>query len=158
MPYLIDGHNLIPHILGLDLAEMDDEIQLIQHLQKFSRISRKNIDVYFDNAPAGMAQTQKYGRVTAHFIRSGRTADDAIIARLKSLGRSAKNWQVVSSDRQVAASAQSLGARVIPADAFAQTIITEPETRTDPGGKIDPKLDPNEIDAWLDVFGRGGDD
>ena len=28
MPYIIDGHNLIPNVPGLDLNKIDDEIQL----------------------------------------------------------------------------------------------------------------------------------
>ena len=31
MPYLIDGHNLIPK-MGLKLADLDDEMQLIELL------------------------------------------------------------------------------------------------------------------------------
>ncbi len=35
MPYLIDGHNLIPKV-GLRLDSMDDEMDLLAHLQEFS--------------------------------------------------------------------------------------------------------------------------
>ena len=37
MPYLIDGHNLIPK-LGLRLDLPDDEMQLIGILQEFCRL------------------------------------------------------------------------------------------------------------------------
>src|SRR4026207_107874 len=99
MPYLIDGHNLIPK-LGLRLDSMDDEMELIPFLQEFCRRERKQVDVYFDGAPPAQAGTRKLGAVTAHFVRLGTTADDAIRTRLKTLGKSAKNWVVVSSDRQ----------------------------------------------------------
>ena len=36
MPYLIDGHNLIPK-LGLRLESLDDEMELIAILQEFCR-------------------------------------------------------------------------------------------------------------------------
>lgn len=158
MPYLIDGHNLIPKLPGLSLRSMDDEVQLIQRLQEYCRQSRKNAEIYFDNAPPGQARTQGYGRVKAHFIRAGRTADEAIIARLRSLGRGAKNWRVVSSDRQVAAAARSLQAQVISSEAFAGTMLAAgPEDRDDPGVETDLSLDPAEVDAWLDLFNKGGD-
>ena len=158
MPYLIDGHNLIPKVPGLSLESMDDEIQLIQQLQDFCRQSGKSVEVFFDNAPAGQARTQKYGRVKAHFIRAGRTADDAIIASLGSLGRAAKNWLVVSSDRQVAAAARSFHARVIPSDEFARSMmVVEPEIQSDPGIDSDLSLNQAEIDEWLYLFGDGGE-
>ncbi len=157
MPYLIDGHNLIPKVPGLSLESIDDEIQLIQQLQDFCSQSGKSVEVYFDNAPAGQARTQKFGRVKAHFIRTGRTADDAIIARLRSMGRAAKNWLVVSSDRQVAAAARSFRARVIPSDEFARSLkVIEPENQSDPGIDSDLSLDQAEIDEWLYLFGDGG--
>jgi predicted RNA-binding protein with PIN domain len=62
--------------------------------------------VFFDRAPAGMAGIQQYGLVRAHFVREGTTADAAIMAYLKKLGKRAKNSTVVSSDRQVLAAAR----------------------------------------------------
>lgn len=41
MPYLIDGHNLIPK-LGLRLDSMDDEMELVAILQEYARLERKN--------------------------------------------------------------------------------------------------------------------
>jgi len=156
MPFLIDGHNLIPQVPGLSLEAMDDEIQLIQYLQGFCRQSGKNVEVYFDNAPAGQARTQRYGCVKVHFIRTGRTADEAIIARLRGLGRGAKNWQVVSSDRRVATEARSFQAQVIPSSEFARSLLSVGrEDRSKPEVDADLSLDPDEIDEWLDLFGGG---
>ena len=159
MPYLIDGHNLIPKIPGLSLKSINDEIELIERLQDFCRQTGKKAEVYFDNAPAGQARAQNYGRVKAHFVRSGRTADQAIIARLDSLGRAAKNWQVVSSDRQVAHSARSYQARVISSEAFAKSLSSMDEKdRSDLEVDSDISLDPSEVDEWLDLFEGGGED
>ena len=95
MPYLIDGHNLIPKVAGLSLKAVDDEMQLIELLQEFCRIGASRWR-YFDNSPPGQPGSGAFGPVTARFVREGRTADDAIAARLKRLGRSARNWTVVS--------------------------------------------------------------
>jgi hypothetical protein len=77
MPYLIDGHNLIPKT-GLRLDAVDDEMELIMMLQEFLRRSRREAEVYFDGAPPGEALTKRFGRVTAHFVPLGTTAESAI--------------------------------------------------------------------------------
>src|SRR5690554_1297675 len=118
MPYLIDGHNLIPK-LGLRLDSIDDEQELIALLQEFCRLEQRKVEVFFDGAPPQHAGTRKIGRVTAHFVRVGNTADDAIRSRLKRLGRGAKNWTVVSSDRQVQAEAGAVQAEIMSSEAFA---------------------------------------
>ena len=97
MPYLIDGHNLIPKLAGFSLSAMDDEMQLISLLQTFSRVRRQPVEVYFDRAPAGHAGVRRFGTITAHFVPSSRTADDAIRERLARLGADARNWRVVSA-------------------------------------------------------------
>ena len=119
MPYIIDGHNLIPKLPGMHLDMVDDEMQLVELLQDFCRQRRKQVDVYFDNAPAGGLKVQKYGAVTAHFTRSGIPADEAIRARLGRLGRESRNWTVVSSDRAVQAYARSAKAQIISSEIFA---------------------------------------
>src|SRR5687768_12705029 len=118
MPYLIDGHNLIPK-LGLHLDSIDDEMELISILQEFCRRTRKQMEVFFDGAPTPHAGTRKMGTVTAHFVQLGTTADNAIRNRVKRLGKSAKNWIVVSSDRQVQAESRAAQAEVVSSDAFA---------------------------------------
>ena len=65
MPYLIDGHNLIPK-LGLRLDSVNDEMELISILQEYCRLERKQVELYFDGAPT--SHTQKLGAVTAHFL------------------------------------------------------------------------------------------
>jgi predicted RNA-binding protein with PIN domain len=151
MPYLIDGHNLIPK-LGLRLDSVDDEMELIPILQEFCRLEQKQVEVFFDGAPAAQAGTRKLGAVTAHFVRLGTTADDAIRNRLNKLGKSAKNWTVVSSDRQVQVEARASHAEVISSDAFAgwlkQTHDSAPKPNTD------RRISPREVDEWLKIFER----
>lgn len=158
MPYLIDGHNLIPKIPGLSLQELEDENHLIQLLQDFCRIQRKQVEVYFDNAPAGQASVRRFGQVTAHFVRRGSTADAAICQRLARLGKSTSNWTVVSSDGAVQAAARAAHAQVVSsenfsrllrqslADASAEVIEDRPEG-----------LSPGEVDEWLKLFRENPD-
>src|SRR3972149_1364960 len=118
MPYLIDGHNLIPK-LGLRLDSPDDEMELVAILQEFARLERRQGEIYFFRAPAPHPGTPSLGTVKAHFVPLEQTADNAIRARLKKLGNAAKNWTVVSSDREVQANARVANAEVISSDEFA---------------------------------------
>jgi len=149
MPLLIDGHNLIPK-LGLRLASIDDELELVAILNEYARLERKQIEVYFDGAPAAHAGTRKSGNVTAHFVLLGQTADDAIRKHLKRLGKRAKNYQVVSSDRQVQAETRAAQAEIISSDSFAKTI--KQARNSAPKSTDNRKLSPQEVDDWLKLF------
>jgi len=149
MSILIDGHNLIPK-LGLRLDSLDDELELIAILNEYCRLERKQVEVYFDGAPAMHAGTRKSGRVTAHFVLLGRTADDAIKNHLKKLGKRAKNYTVISSDRQVQAEARSVQAAIISSDSFARTL--KQASASTPKPSNDRKLSQIEVDEWLHLF------
>jgi predicted RNA-binding protein with PIN domain len=149
MPYLIDGHNLIPK-LGLRLDSMDDENELVAILQEFCRLERKQVEVYFDGAPTPHAGTRKLGTVTAHFVPLGTTADDAIRKRLKRMGKSAKNWTVVSSDRQVQTETRAAQANIISSDEFARQLRQARNTAPKPASER--KLSKQEVDDWLKLF------
>jgi len=121
MPYLIDGHNLIPKV-GLRLDSLDDEMELVAILQEFARIRRQQVEVYFDGAPIGQAGTRSLGTVRAHFVKLGQTADSAIRARLQRMEKDARNWIVVSSDREVQSSARVVHAQYISAEEFVKSL------------------------------------
>jgi predicted RNA-binding protein with PIN domain len=153
MPYLIDGHNLIPK-LGLHLDSIDDEAELISILQEYCRRERKQVEVYFDGAPAPHAGSRKLASVTAHFVPLGKTADDAIRKHLKRLGKNAKNWIVVTSDRQVQVEARAVRAEIISSDSFAKQL----QQTHQPASRIssDRKLTDDEVNEWLQIFEKKG--
>ncbi len=159
MRYLIDGHNLIPKIPGLSLEAVDDEQQLIELLQEFcrrsgSRLRSTWLEVFFDQAPPGQAGTRRYGMVTAHFVRQGMTADQAIIQGLKRLGKQARNYTVVSSDHQVQNAALWARAGVLSSEAFAASL--SPGVGNRDQAQADSRegaMDPQELNEWLDLFG-----
>ena len=155
MPTLIDGHNLIPK-MGLRLDSFDDEMELVARLNEFCRLSRKTgLEVYFDGAPSPQAGSRKIGQVKAHFVRLGLTADDAIRDRLRTLGRSAKNWSVVSSDRQVQANARAAHAEVISSEQFVAQVINTLRTGSQPGDKKS-NMTESELTEWLVLFSEKG--
>lgn len=154
MVLIIDGHNLIPHIPGINLSDPEDEMQLVQVLQAYCRLRRKQAEVFFDRAPVGQAGVRQYGLVRAHFVREGTTADAAIMAYLKKLGKRAKNVTVVSSDRQVAVAARAVHATVMTAEAFAAAWadLSEEEPELDPRDRL---LSEEEVKLWENIFKRG---
>jgi predicted RNA-binding protein with PIN domain len=152
MPYLIDGHNLIPKVAGLSLRSIDDEEQLLRLLSEFSQGKKGRIEVFFDNAPAGHVRSQRIGKVTAHFVRQGRTADAAIATRLRQLAGDASNWTVVSSDRAVQAAAREMRAQVLKSEEFAR-LLAQDRVRGDQGQQA-AEIPADEIDEWLELFKR----
>lgn len=150
MPYLIDGHNLIPK-LGLRLDSPDDEMELVVFLQEFARLKRQQVEVYFDGAPIGHAGTRSLGTVRAHFVRLGQTADNAIRARLGNMGKSAKNWIVVSSDREVQSAARVNQAQYISSEEFVK-ILREARNSVPKSNTADKKISAQEVEDWLKLF------
>lgn len=149
MQYLVDGHNLIPK-LGLRLDTFDDEENLIARLQEFCRLRRAQAEVYFDGAPPGQPPTRKFGAVTAHFVRLGSSADAAIEVRLARLGKQARNWMVVSSDRRVQNAARAVHAGVLSSDEFARIVSAAAEQATLARREAAPS--PQEVDDWISLF------
>ncbi len=153
MNYIIDGHNLISNMPGLSLSMPDDEEQLITLLSKYGEHERGRFEVYFDGAPPGHAGASIYGRVKAYFIQKSSSADEAIRVRLRRMGKSARSWVVVTSDRAVQAAAHEAHARVMSAEEFAGRLHDSLQHRTtEAGNPADQPLSPAEVDEWLAIF------
>jgi predicted RNA-binding protein with PIN domain len=160
---IIDGHNLIPNVPGLSLQQIDDEEKLIELVLLYARKYGTHAEVFFDNAPIGHAGARSYGIINAHFIQSGKTADEAIVQFLNRLKKSARNASVVTSDRRVQAEARALGASTISSDEFAQELAvvqaeaaSQARARSKPAApKAPPKSEEGErnLDQWYDLFG-----
>ncbi len=149
MRYLIDGHNLIPK-LGWKLDALDDEMRLVEWLQAFCRGARTQVEVYFDRAPAGRSGTQRFGNVTAHFVREGLPADEAIIRRVIQMGKTAGNCTVVTSDRRIQTNVKASHGKVISSEAFvelAREALAHSSGKGQTGG-----LSTNEVNEWMDLF------
>ena len=150
MPYLIDGHNLIPKV-GLHLNSPDDEMELVAILKEFARLKRQQVEVYFDGAPIGQAGTRKLGTVRAHFVPLGQTADSAIRSRLNRMEKDAKNWIIVSSDHEVQSAARVVRAQIVTSEEFVK--ILRAATNSAPKASTEnKKLSAQEVDEWLKLF------
>jgi predicted RNA-binding protein with PIN domain len=148
MPYLIDGHNLIGAFPGLSLSDPDDEHQLLRVLERFGRVARRRMVVFFDRGrPERGPLARAGGNVSAHFVPPPLRADDAILDHL--CGRNdARRFTVVSSDSEVRRRARRMGARVISSGEFAREV----QAALRAPAKEKPPEQPEDFDLWMDIF------
>ena len=119
MQYIIDGHNLIPHVRGLSLQDLDDEQALIEVLTSFLRATSSRAMIFFDSAAPGHEGKRNFGLVQAVFVPASQSADTAIEHHIHKLGASARNPTLVSSDRLVQAAGRSSHMTILTTAAFA---------------------------------------
>jgi predicted RNA-binding protein with PIN domain len=139
-------------IPGIHLSDIDDEIELIRLLQNFCQRTGKKVEVFFDNAPTGQSREAYYGPVKAIFVPSGRSADKAIAKRLTVLAGVARNWTVVSSDREVRNEGKQAGATILSSKDFAYLISSKAESPDHPVGDREQHGTADDIKYWLNQF------
>ena len=155
MTYLIDGHNLIPHVDGLSLDQLDDEDGLVTLLVDFSIKRICQVEVYFDRGQVNSEREYRRGRVHVHFVPPPMIADSGILSRLLGIGKAAKNYIVVTSDQNVQTRAHRIGATVLSSQKFAQLLKNTGEKKVQGRQEQKPAKNENEIDEWMKLFSRG---
>jgi len=154
---LIDGHNLIPKMPGMNLRDADDETRLVEVLREYCRLARRQAELFFDGAPLPERNLKKSGLVRVHFVRIGLTADAAIIEWLRNKGKEARNMSVVSSDRRVQAEARGLGAQVISSEEFVREVKEAFNSPARIQEIREKPISSQEVEEWMTLFGKGKD-
>jgi uncharacterized protein len=149
---IIDGHNLVPHIPGLHLKDEDDEARLIEVVQEYCRLARRQAELFFDGSPEPGISNRKNGLVKVHYIKLGYSADDAIIQYLRNLGSDKSNWTVISSDHRIQNAALASGCKMMGSDVFSRLIIITLNSETAIQQRREKPPSSGEIDEWLDLF------
>ncbi len=162
MPILIDGHNLIGQLDKPNLAQSDDEEQLVLLLRRYAARKRgRQLTVIFDHGVYGHPKTLDGYGVKCYFAIPPKVADDELIRRLCKIAKPQRgDWQVVTSDRAVATVAQKCGIAVISAQAFAKRLGAMDQGRLSSKQEDKeecPKLSVTEIEEWLRIFGVSPD-
>ena len=85
-------------------------------------------------------------------MRRPTIADQAIRSRLDRLGRTARNWSVVSSDHAVQDAARSHGAKVISSEEFARTVMETLRAGPDPSSPHENRMSDRELEEWMKLF------
>jgi hypothetical protein len=91
--------------------------------------------------------------VVARFIRQGKTADQAILEKLKRLGGEARNWTVVSSDREVQVNARAAHAKTLRSEVFSQQLSGVLAEKSHDLSEQEAELSSQEVEDWMNVFG-----
>ncbi len=150
--FVIDGHNLIPKVPGIRLQDVEDENRLIEMINEYCRLSRSQVDLFFDGAPLPGQPGKKTGLVHPHFVRKGYSADDAIIEYVKKNQNPGNLLTVVSSDYRVATAARNAGCEVVTSETFAaemRRVFSSPRATQE---LRDKKLSDSEVASWLEEF------
>jgi predicted RNA-binding protein with PIN domain len=154
MPVLIDGHNLIGRLPDISLGDPDDEVRLVARLQAYAGRTGKRVTVVFDRGlPGGRSRALSRGRVEVVFAPTGRNADMLLMERIRR-ARNPRGLTVVTSDREVIATARDRGARVVRAEEFVGEL--EPSPAPQGTGKPDAHLSPEQVEEWLELFDEEG--
>ena len=167
MNYIIDGHNLIGKLPDLSLSDPDDEMRLTLRLKSWIAESKsREVTLFFDGGAPGGHQNRLSGRhLKVIFAPSGqKTADSLIIRHLKTV-KNPGNVTLVTSDREIIRAAQALRIRHLLSEEFVRRmgfVFREEkekeekkgaETAVSPEKPDDPRLNPAEVQEWLDLFG-----
>jgi predicted RNA-binding protein with PIN domain len=152
---LIDGHNLIGRLPGLQLSDPDDEARLVALLKRYRSRHRRDIVVVFDGGPlAGRSRELSGAGVEVLFARAGRPADGVLKERLRA-ARNPQQLTLVSSDNDVARVARACRAQVVASQDFAARLLAEVGPGQSLRDAADAALGPDEIREWEELFRRG---
>ena len=155
MQYIIDGHNLIPHVRGLSLQDLEDEQALIDILTPFLRATSSRALVFFDKAAQGHEGKRNFGLVQAVFVPASQSADSAIENHIHKLGASARNQTLVSSDRRVQAAGRARYMTILSSAELAHKIQAQVESHGNQT-RIEKQLTPDDIARWEELFSQYG--
>lgn len=148
MTLLIDGHNLIGVMPGIDLADPDDEWQLVQRLRPYAAAKRQPLTVVFDSGLGPTPQWQfSGGGVTVHFAAPGVEAD-AVILRLLRASPQPGAVTVITNDQGLAGRVRAAGGQVRSATHFAAQLAPARSSARTPA---EPRPDPR-APAFADIY------
>lgn len=146
MPYLVDGSNVMAQTVGWHRDKASARKRLIRDTARFVASTRAKVTLVFDGAPdEDFPDGTTHRSVRILYSRPNEDADTRIVELVRT-ARSKRELVVVTSDRQLASSVRTEGARVIRSGEFrtmlSDTICEETE-----------KPDADDVDRWLEVFG-----
>lgn len=123
MHIVIDGYNLIRQSAELRRFERigleEGRKRLIARLQEFRKARGHSVTVVFDGSGPLGEERSREGAVTVVYSRRGEKADD-VIKRMAAQG--GKALTIVTSDRDLAYTAERFGAAAIPSHQFEQSM------------------------------------
>ncbi len=150
---IIDGYNLIrqsPELSALDIEDLQlGREALVDMLVAYKRLKPHKITVVFDGtaAPSLYGNRDRTKGIGLRFSHGGESADDVIRRMAR---REKERALVVSSDREVMASAESAGAATMDSNAFENKVAMATYVSLK-GGE-----EPDELTGWQPTTRKKG--
>ncbi len=159
---LVDGYNLVhklfPDTSRLSLQEKRERAE--QRLLGFQRSTGMRVTIVYDGRESRGALSEA-GALNRVFTSHGHSADAWIIDYLKSLGRKAQMFTIISSDRFICRHATASGASYMFSEEFIERHISGAEgslSKKEEGSNRKKfsreRLSQKEVDHWLTLFGE----
>ena len=148
MPLVIDGNNLL-HRLALNERNRHDvrrrALDTVRH-------ENLRVTIVFDGPPEGGSPAIEHlGRVTVHY--SGASSADDVILRLLPRGSRAKEWTVVTDDRDLRSRVCRAGAQVRSLSDWRRRRSRSPQRPA-----YEPRISSHEVADWEEFFASKPDD
>ncbi len=151
MPYLVDGNNLA-HALRLSAGGQADRNACVKIVQAFCRSHGSQATIVFDGPGRESPDPATPGHRLTILFSEKRSADDTIL-RLLSGAKGPRDFTVVTSDKSLGDKSRHLGAKVERAHEFARRLDRRGSASQGESEKPSGPQTPDEIEAWLRVFG-----
>jgi predicted RNA-binding protein with PIN domain len=155
MAYIVDGNNVIGQTPGWHRDKAGARRALIRSLASFVRLKQARVTVVFDGSPdRDFPDDSAYRGVKVHYANRGSDADTRIVQLVES-SRDPKGLTVVTSDRHLASTVRSVGAKVMRSGEFRRVLESADESQA---AMEKEKPEAVETKAWLRYFGVQPDD
>jgi predicted RNA-binding protein with PIN domain len=155
MPVLIDCYNLLHTTMPPTLAGLDER-GLCRVLAR-SRFAGERITIVCDGKPKPHAPAGSTDGISLIYSGPTRTADDVIVAKIRS-DTAPRRLIVVSSDRQIQAAARRRRANVFSSQQFIHLLAPGAANDQPAAGRPTGSLTDDQVERWLAEFGLGDDE
>jgi predicted RNA-binding protein with PIN domain len=156
MAYIVDGNNVMGQTPGWHRDKAKARRRLLEQLANFAGAKKARVTVVFDGQPdQSVPDGSAFRGVKVLYADRGSDAD----TRIEHLVESSPNRRgitVVTSDRRLALSVRSSGAKIIRSGEFRKQVEQALVSSSQPDdGKRD---EVGDVNGWLRYFGADEDD
>ena len=142
MPFLVDGNNLLGHLLGGPGASEEERRAVQSKIAARVRSGRSSVVLFFDGEPEAGKREAWMGALSVRYA-GNRSADDAIIEAVER-SKARRDCHVVTDDRGLAERARGRGARSLSVSDFWGRL--EDDAPPAPEGKA------VNVEDWMSFF------
>jgi hypothetical protein len=154
MPVIIDGHNLLWAVQGIEDDPSITDIGLCRVLDRYFGLVSQNAEIIFDGTgPLNQTEFTAIRNLMVSF--SGRASDCDTIIEQRILDSTApKNLTIVSTDRRLRDAADDARAASVRVEDFWEDVkkhLSKQRPDKEPPGKR-YGLTPGETELWMKIF------